>query len=44
MLEVRIGNEEAEPLYTSFGFLEITRRANYYGPNQDAIVMRKELR
>ena len=44
MLEVRIGNEEAVPLYTSFGFLEITRRANYYGPNQDAIVMRKELR
>ena len=44
MLEVRIGNEEAQPLYTSFGFLEITRRTNYYGPNQDAVVMRKELR
>ncbi|MEN9736726.1 MAG: hypothetical protein RL129_1437, partial [Actinomycetota bacterium] len=44
MLEVRVGNEEATPLYTSFGFMEISRRTNYYGPNRDAIIMRKELR
>ena len=43
MLEVRVGNEEAMPLYTSFGFIEISRRANYYGPGKTAIVMRKEL-
>jgi tRNA threonylcarbamoyl adenosine modification protein YeaZ/ribosomal-protein-alanine acetyltransferase len=44
MLEVRIGNDEATPLYTSFGFIEISRRPNYYGPGRDAIVMRKEFR
>lgn len=43
MLEVRVGNEEALPLYTAFGFVEISRRSNYYGPGQTAIVMRKEL-
>ena len=42
MLEVRVGNEEAMPLYLSFGFLEISRRPNYYGAGRDAIVMRKE--
>lgn len=44
MLEVRVGNLEAMPLYNSFGFVEISRRKNYYGPSRDAIVMRKELR
>jgi tRNA threonylcarbamoyl adenosine modification protein YeaZ/ribosomal-protein-alanine acetyltransferase len=44
MLEVRVGNDEATPLYNSFGFIEISRRLNYYGPGNDAIVMRKELR
>jgi len=44
MLEVRVGNEEAIPLYTSFGFLEISRRKDYYGPGKTAIVMRKELK
>jgi ribosomal-protein-alanine N-acetyltransferase len=44
MLEVRVGNEEATPLYTSFGFVEISRRPNYYGTGRDAIVMRKEFR
>jgi len=44
MLEVRVGNEEAIPLYTSFGFIEISRRKDYYGPGKTAIVMRKELR
>ena len=43
MLEVRVGNEEAFPLYTSFGFIEISRRANYYGAGLDAIVMRKDM-
>ena len=44
MLEVRVSNEEAMPLYSSFGFIEISRRANYYGPGKTAIIMRKELR
>ena len=43
MLEVRVGNEEAIPLYESFGFIEISRRKDYYGPGKTAIVMRKEL-
>ena len=43
MLEVRVGNEEAIPLYESFGFVEISRRKDYYGPGKPAIVMRKEL-
>jgi tRNA threonylcarbamoyl adenosine modification protein YeaZ/ribosomal-protein-alanine acetyltransferase len=43
MLEVRVGNEEALPLYTQNGFTEILRRANYYGPGLTAIIMRKEL-
>jgi tRNA threonylcarbamoyl adenosine modification protein YeaZ/ribosomal-protein-alanine acetyltransferase len=42
MLEVRVGNEEAIPLYTSFGFIEISRRRDYYGPGKTAIVMRKD--
>ena len=42
MLEVRVGNEEALPLYTSFGFIEISRRNNYYGAGRDAIIMRKD--
>ncbi|MSY82780.1 MAG: ribosomal-protein-alanine N-acetyltransferase [Actinobacteria bacterium] len=43
MLEVRAGNDEATPLYTSFGFVAISKRPNYYGPGVTAIVMRKEL-
>jgi tRNA threonylcarbamoyl adenosine modification protein YeaZ len=43
MLEVRVDNDEATPLYTSFGFVEISKRLNYYGPGKTAIVMRKEL-
>jgi ribosomal-protein-alanine acetyltransferase len=43
MLEVRVGNEKAIPLYESFGFIEISRRKDYYGPGKTAIVMRKEL-
>lgn len=43
MLEVRVGNEEAMPLYIASGFTEISRRQNYYGPGLTAIIMRKEL-
>jgi ribosomal-protein-alanine acetyltransferase len=43
MLEVRVGNEEALPLYLQNGFTEINRRENYYGPGLTAIIMRKEL-
>jgi len=44
MLEVRIGNDEALPLYASFGFIEISKRIDYYGPGQNALVMRKDLK
>ena len=44
MLEMRLGNDEARPLYESFGFVEISRRENYYGPGLTAVVMRKELK
>lgn len=44
MLEVRVGNEEAVPLYTSNGFYPLNIRKNYYGPGLDARVMRKDLR
>ncbi len=43
MLEVRAGNDEAIPLYESFGFVAISRRDNYYGPGMNAIIMKKEL-
>jgi len=43
MLEMRLGNDQAQPLYQSFGFIEISRRENYYGPGLTAVVMRKEL-
>jgi tRNA threonylcarbamoyl adenosine modification protein YeaZ/ribosomal-protein-alanine acetyltransferase len=43
MLEMRIGNLEAEPLYLAFGFVEISRRSDYYGPGLNALVMRKDL-
>lgn len=43
MLEMRLGNDQARPLYESFGFVEISKRENYYGPGLTAVVMRKEL-
>ena len=43
MLEVRIGNDQALPLYLDFGFVEIATRKNYYGPGKDAIIMEKVL-
>ena len=44
MLEMRLGNDAARPLYESFGFVEISKRENYYGPGLTAVVMRKELK
>lgn len=44
MLEMRLGNEEAEPLYLAQGFRKISERNDYYGPGLTAVVMRKELR
>jgi tRNA threonylcarbamoyl adenosine modification protein YeaZ/ribosomal-protein-alanine acetyltransferase len=44
MLEMRLGNDAARPLYESFGFIKISKRENYYGPGLTAVVMRKELR
>jgi ribosomal-protein-alanine acetyltransferase len=43
MLEMRVGNAEAEPLYLENGFRKIAERADYYGPGLTAVVMRKEL-
>ena len=44
MLEMRIDNIEAEPLYLENGFRKISERVDYYGPGLTAVVMRKELR
>jgi tRNA threonylcarbamoyl adenosine modification protein YeaZ/ribosomal-protein-alanine acetyltransferase len=44
MLEMRVGNVEAEPLYLAHGFRQISFRKDYYGPGIHAAVMRKELR
>jgi len=43
MLEMREGNSQAQPLYVDFGFVELTKRDNYYGPGLTAIIMRKDL-
>lgn len=43
MLEMRVGNLEAEPLYLANGFRKISERLDYYGPGLTAVVMRKEL-
>ena len=43
MLEVRIGNDAAQPLYTSNGFYPLNTRKDYYGPGLSALVMRKDL-
>lgn len=39
-LEVNIINKKAISLYNRFGFTEYGRRKNYYGENQDAILMK----
>jgi ribosomal-protein-alanine N-acetyltransferase len=41
MLEVASSNESAIALYTSHGFTGIHRRPDYYGPGNDAIIMRR---
>ena len=42
MLEVERSNSAAIGLYKSLGYMQISVRMDYYGPGQDAIVMRKE--
>jgi ribosomal protein S18 acetylase RimI-like enzyme len=44
MLEMRLGNDAARPLYEQNGFVEVSKRENYYGPGLTAVVMRKELK
>ncbi len=44
MLEMRVGNDAARPLYEQHGFSEVSKRENYYGPGLTAVVMRKELK
>ena len=44
MLEMRVGNDAARPLYEQNGFVELSRRENYYGPGLTAVVMRKDLK
>jgi ribosomal-protein-alanine N-acetyltransferase len=42
-LEMREGNEAADPLYRAAGFTPISRRDDYYGRGVHAVVMKKEL-
>ena len=42
-LEVAAGNVAARALYAAGGWLEAGRRPRYYGPAEDAIVMRLDL-
>ena len=42
-LEMREGNDEANPLYISEGFVPISRRQNYYQAGVHAVVMKKDL-
>ena len=43
LLEMREGNIEAQGLYESFGFIQISRRDHYYANNVHALIMKKEL-
>ena len=43
MLEVKVDNVAAIKLYQSLGYLKISIRMDYFGPGQDAQVMRKDL-
>jgi tRNA threonylcarbamoyl adenosine modification protein YeaZ/ribosomal-protein-alanine acetyltransferase len=43
MLEMREGNEAAQPLYEARGYQAISKRKNYYRTGMDAIIMRKEV-
>jgi ribosomal-protein-alanine N-acetyltransferase len=42
-LEVRRSNLSARRLYENFGFKEASVRRDYYGPNEDALIMSKNL-
>ncbi len=42
MLEVEQSNSAAIELYRSLGYMKISVRMDYYGPGQDAFVMRKD--
>jgi ribosomal-protein-alanine N-acetyltransferase len=42
MLEVEQSNSAAIELYKSLGYKKISVRMDYYGPGQDAFVMRKD--
>jgi [ribosomal protein S18]-alanine N-acetyltransferase len=42
MLEVAVDNTGAISLYKSLGYLQISKRSNYYGTGKDALVMQKE--
>lgn len=42
MLEVEQSNIAAIELYKSLGYMQISVRMDYYGPGQDAFVMRKD--
>ena len=44
MLEMREGNNVAQPLYENAGYQAISRRDNYYATGIHAVIMRKELR
>ena len=43
LLEVALDNEAASALYSKLGFVELSRRNNYYGSGRDALVMTKDL-
>jgi ribosomal-protein-alanine N-acetyltransferase len=43
LLEVREDNHDALRLYERLGFESIARRSSYYGPGQDAVIMRLDL-
>lgn len=43
LLEVRHDNQPALALYRRAGFIEIARRAGYYGAGVDAVVLRLDL-
>ena len=42
MLEMREGNNEAQPLYEKAGYQAISRRDHYYARGIHAVIMRKE--